>query len=166
MDMNRLSRAVLLAAIVTAAGPAEAAPAVGDMAPSLVASETGGGTFDLAALRGKVVIVNFWATRCAPCREEMPALDAFYEKHHAQGLEMVGISVDRSRDRDAVAKALLAVHYPAAILADADTNGFGKPVALPVTYVVDAGGTVRSIMTPDADAITADSLEHTVGPLL
>ncbi len=58
---------------------------VGQPAPALVAQELSGQTFDLAAQRGKVVVINFWATWCPPCRKEMPALDAFYRKYHSQG---------------------------------------------------------------------------------
>ena len=53
-----------------------------------------GQTFDLAKLRGKVVLVNYWATWRAPCRKEMPRLDAFDRRYHGHGLEMIGISID------------------------------------------------------------------------
>src|SRR5271169_6421012 len=119
------------------AGPAVAAPAAAEPAPALVVPELDGARFDLAAFRGKVVIVNFWATWCLPCRAEMPALGAFYSRFHARGVELVGVSVDQKRDRKIVEKAAQAMHYPVAILADAEANGFGKPAVLPVTYIVD-----------------------------
>lgn len=158
-----LVSAWILAAL---AGPAVAAPAVGEPAPALIATEIDSTGFDLAAFRGKVVIVNFWATWCPPCREEMPAIDAFYARFHARGVAVVGISVDRSRDRDDVIKVAQTVHYPVAILADAKTNDFGKPAVLPVTYVVDAAGIVRAVMTPDKVPVTEDALERAVTPLL
>jgi hypothetical protein len=58
------------------------------------------------------------------------------------------------------------VHYPVAILADAVTNGFGKPSVLPVTYVVDRAGIVRAVLMPDAGPVTEDTLERAVLPLL
>jgi cytochrome c biogenesis protein CcmG, thiol:disulfide interchange protein DsbE len=75
--------AVLLA-LIGFSKSARAAADVGQPAPSLVVQELGGQTFDLGAARGKAVVVNFWAAGCPPCREEMPALDAFYRRYHAR----------------------------------------------------------------------------------
>lgn len=155
-----------VAAFGLAAHLALAETEVGQPAPALTATELGGGTFDLAALHGKVVIVNFWATWCAPCRQEMPALNAFYQQHHGQGLEMIGISADLPRERSDVVKVMKAFSYPAAMLADADVNGFGRPESIPVTYVVDANGVVRARFSPDETGVTEQQLDKTVLPLL
>jgi thiol-disulfide isomerase/thioredoxin len=152
--------------LASVADLASAAPASGEHAPALIAPELDGTRFDLAQLRGKVVIVNFWATWCEPCREEMPALDAFYTKYRDRGLALIGISVDRSRDRADVVKAMQVLHYPAAILSQAENDGFGKPTALPVTYIIDGGGVVRAVLTPDKYPITEQSLATVVRPLL
>jgi cytochrome c biogenesis protein CcmG, thiol:disulfide interchange protein DsbE len=153
-------------ALGLAAHLAVAATEVGQPAPALTAKELGGGTFDLAALRGKVVIVNFWATWCVPCRQEMPALNAFYQQHHGQGLEMIGISADLPRERSDVVKVMKAFSYPAAMLVDASVNGFGRPGSIPVTYVVDANGVVRARFSPDETGVTGQQLDTTVLPLL
>lgn len=165
--MTRLLLALASAWLIAAvASPASAAPAAGEAAPVLVVPEVGGARFDLAALRGKIVIINFWATWCSPCQAEMPVLDAFYARFHARGVEFVGMSVDRSRDRQAVVKAALTVHYPVALLADALTDGFGRPPVLPVTYIVDQAGIVRAVMTPSTGAVTEEALGRAVTPLL
>jgi len=156
----------LTSVAILATLPAAGAPRAGEPAPALVVPLVDGARFDLGALRGKVVIVNLWATWCPPCREEMPALDAFYTRFHARGVEVVGITVDRKRDRKAVLAAARAVHYPVALLADAEKNGFGKPAVLPVTCVVDRAGIVRAVLTPDSGALTEGSLERAVAPLL
>ncbi|MGO8917457.1 MAG: TlpA disulfide reductase family protein [Stellaceae bacterium] len=164
--LSLVSATAGFAALFLASHFALGATDAGQPAPALAAAELDGGGFDLGALRGKVVIVNFWATWCPPCREEMPALDAFYRQYHDQGLEMIGISADRPRDRGDVVKVMHAFAYPAAMLRDAKVNGFGNPAALPVTYIVDAAGIVRAVMTPDKVVITEESLKQAVTPLL
>ena len=143
-----------------------AAVDVGQPAPALVAQELSGQTFDLAAQRGKVVVVNFWATWCPPCRKEMPALDAFYRKYHSQGLEMIGMSVDRPHDRSEVRNVMQSYSYPAAMSEDANVNDFGSPDTVPLTIVVDNKGIVRAKLTPDETAVTEKTLAAAVLPLL
>ncbi len=145
---------------------ARAATEIGQRAPSLVVQELDGQTFDLGAARGKVVVVNFWATWCPPCREEMPALDAFYRRYHGQGLEVIGLSADRTHDRSDVRKAMQSFSYPAAMLEDAKVNDFGTPSELPMTFVIDGNGTVRAKLTPDEKSVTEKSLGDAVLPLL
>lgn len=142
------------------------ATSTGQAAPELVVEELDGHTFDLAAERGKVTIVNFWATWCPPCRKEMPALDAFYKRYHTLGLEMIGLSADRPRDRSEVIKVMQSFSYPAAMLDDAKSNGFDKPSALPVTYVIDKNGNLQAELIPDERPLTEESLAAIVLPLL
>ena len=106
-------------------------------------SELGGQSFDLSKLRGKVVLVNYWATWCAPCRKEMPILDSFYRRYHAQGLEMIGISADRPQDFAKTRTMSGALAYPTSTLDRISDNGFGQPEGFPLTYVIDRDGVVR-----------------------
>ena len=142
------------------------ATSIGQAAPALVVQEFNGHTFDLATEQGKVTIVNFWATWCPPCRKEMPALDAFYKRYHSQGVEMIGLSADRPRDRSEVAKVMQSFSYPAAMLDDAKSNGFDKSSALPVTYVIDKSGILRAKLIPDEKPLMEESLAEVVAPLL
>jgi cytochrome c biogenesis protein CcmG, thiol:disulfide interchange protein DsbE len=151
---------------VSAASLTFATATVGQNSPALVVPELSGQDFDLAKLRGKVVIINFWATWCPPCREEMPALDAFYRRYHGRGLEMVGLSADRPRDRSDVLKVMQSFSYPAAMLDDAKVNGFGAPSVLPITFVVDRNGVVRAKLAPGETSLTENSLAGVVLPLL
>jgi cytochrome c biogenesis protein CcmG, thiol:disulfide interchange protein DsbE len=149
---------------VFAAGRAFALAAAGEPAPPLVVREFGGQTFDLAKLRGKVVIVNFWATWCPPCRREMPALSAFYRRYHRRGVEMIGIAV--KSERASAQKIMRALSYPAAMLGDAQANGFGTPAEIPETFVVGPSGVVRDRLTPEKAPLTEKSLSAAVLPLL
>jgi cytochrome c biogenesis protein CcmG, thiol:disulfide interchange protein DsbE len=163
--MNHMAWALMLGAACVAASTATAPVEVGRPAPALIVPRLDGSTFDLAALRGKVVIVNFWASWCSPCRAEMPQLDAFYRHHHAQGLELLGLSVDDPQDRATVVRIMKSFSYPAALAVAAKVNDFGEPLAVPMTWIIDAKGVVRTRLVA-GNAVTAQSLEQAVLPLL
>src|SRR5215470_18051472 len=157
---------LLVVAMPTTPAPGAEAPLqVGGPAPALVVTQLDGRVFDLAALRGRVVIVNFWASWCSPCRAEMPQLDAFYRRHHAQGLELLGLSVDEPQDRATVAHIMKGFSYPAAMAVAAKVNDFGAPVAVPMTWIIDAKGVVRARLIAGS-TVTRHSLAQTVLPLL
>jgi cytochrome c biogenesis protein CcmG, thiol:disulfide interchange protein DsbE len=160
------STLALLTMIFVSAGNAFAAGQIGEAAPALIVQELSGQTFDLSAQRGKVVVVNFWATWCSPCRQELPALDAFYRQYHGQGLEMIGLSADRPHDRSDVSKVMQSFSYPAAMLEDAKVADFDDPSSIPETFVIDGNGIVRAKLTPDQGLATAKSLSAAVLPLL
>ena len=151
---------------VCVAGSSFAKATIGQPAPALVVQQLDGQTFDLATLHGRIVIVNFWATWCPPCREEMPALNTFYQNYRDKGLVMIGVSADRPHDRSDVAKVMQSFSYPAAMLRDAAANGFGSPTTLPTTFIVDRDGIVRARLTPDETKVTEASLAAAVLPLL
>src|SRR5580700_7739925 len=119
-------------ASVLCVGLAEAGPQMNEPAPTLIAGALDGRMFDLAKLRGKVVLVNYWATWCAPCRKEMPVLDAFYRRYHGQGLEMIGISIDRPQDFAKMRTMSSALSYPTSTIDRISDNGFGQPEGFPL----------------------------------
>jgi thiol-disulfide isomerase/thioredoxin len=160
------TRLAVLCGVLLAGATAHAGPAAGQPAPPLVVATIDGTTFDLSAARGHVVLVNFWATWCPPCRHEMPLIDAFAVRHRAQGLVVIGLSVDRRRDRREVAEAMRPFSYLAGLADGAKANGFGPPQALPMTYLVDATGVVRSVLIPGRGELTDEMLEAAAEPLL
>ncbi|MGA7538339.1 MAG: TlpA disulfide reductase family protein [Steroidobacteraceae bacterium] len=156
--------AVLATAPMTALA---APPAVGRPAPPLIVPELDGHAFDLAKLHGKVVLINFWATWCSPCRSEMPTLDAFYRRYHAHGLQMLGLSIDEAPDAGRVRQVMRQFSYPGALASTARVDGFGEPVAVPVTYVIDAKGIIRAQLQAEGPSgVSRQALEKAVLPLL
>ncbi len=120
-----------------------AAPVIDQPAPALVLKQLNGEVFDLSKLRGKVVLVNYWATWCAPCKKDMPVLNSFYRRHRGEGLEIVGVSADRPQDFTKMRKMSSALAYPTATMDQITDNGFGPPEGFPLTYVVDRNGVIR-----------------------
>jgi cytochrome c biogenesis protein CcmG, thiol:disulfide interchange protein DsbE len=139
-----------------ACGGLYAAPALGEVAPPLVLTDLDGKTFDLAKLRGKVVLINYWATWCEPCKVELPTLNAFFQRYHDRGLEIIGISVDFKSDIAKVPKTAKELAYPVALLSAINDNGFGPPEGVPLTYVIDAEGVVRDKFVAAPDKLLHD----------
>jgi peroxiredoxin len=154
-------------AFSVAADDAGAPPAVGQPAPQLVVPQLDGHEFDLAKLRGKVVLVNVWATWCSPCRVEMPTLNAFYRRYHARGLDLLGLSIDEAPDAGQVQQVMHQFSYPGALASAARANGFGQPIAVPITYVIDAQGVIRAQLQAEGPSgVSLQALEKAVLPLL
>ena len=139
---------------------------VGNLAPSLSGETLDGTRFDLATLRGHIVVVNLLATWCAPCRLEMPELNAFYLRHRQEGLVLVGVSEDRPRDERDVRAAMRGIAYSAIIARRATVNGFGVPGSLPQTIIIDASGIVRAVLSPTPGTLlTRERLESAIAPI-
>jgi thiol-disulfide isomerase/thioredoxin len=138
----------------------------GEPAPALEAKLLDGKSFSLAASSGKVVIVNFWATWCEPCRAEMPALDAYYQKHRNEGLEVLAISLDRPSDELKVREVMRAFSFDAGLGRDAQFKGYGRIWRLPLTFVVDRNGILRKDGWYGDPGIDLPLLDKIVTPLL
>jgi len=152
---------LIVAAIALARGPEEGKPA-----PAFEARLLNGGQFSLAQASGKVVIVNFWATWCAPCRQEMPALDAYYVQHRAEGLEVVAVAMDDAKTEAKVSEVMRAFAFPAALAREASFKGYGRIWRLPLTFVIDRHGVLRKDAWYGDPGIDAALLEKVVTPLL
>lgn len=125
-----------------------------------------GAVFQTSALRGKTIIVNFWATWCVPCRAEMPLLQSYYDKHKAEGLEVVAISMDDAKDVAAVRKMAQTFTFPVALKGEADFKGLGRIWRMPSTFVIDKNGILRKNGHVGDAELTQTELEAVVTPLL
>ncbi len=135
---------IIFSIFVNTSTRAHAALKIGQAAPHLVAPILDGSEFSMGAQAGKVVIIHFLATWCTACTKEMPILNQFYVKHKKDVI-MIGLSLDRPRDRKKVSELMHEVSFPLAMLNEAKTNEFGSPDTLPLTYLIDQQGLVRVI---------------------
>lgn len=139
---------------------------VGKAAPPLEARQLDGAKFSLADHTGKVVIINIWASWCEPCREEMPAIETFYKAHHAEGLDLLAISLDDAKDLAQVKEVMRSYSYPAAMLADAKMKGYGRIWRMPMTFVIDRQGILRKDGSEGEPKMDIPALDRMVTPLL
>jgi peroxiredoxin len=131
----------LAASLATCA--ALAAPTPGSAAPDFTLRSADGHNLRLAEQRGQVVLVNFWASWCGPCREEMPLLDALYRKYHASGFTLLGINIDDDprNARTVLDKAHLS--FPVLLDTDKQVSKRYELSAMPSTVLIDRDGRVR-----------------------
>jgi thiol-disulfide isomerase/thioredoxin len=160
------ARKLLLPILLSALQCAAAAIQEGKPAPALEAKLLDGQALSLASQSGKVVVINFWATWCAPCRAEMPALDAFYRKHRDEGLVVLAISLDEPDKEAKVREVMKAFSFPAALGSQSDFKGYMRIWRLPLTFVVDRSGVLRQNDWFGDPGLDEALLERTVTPLL
>ncbi len=112
--------------------------------PTFAYETLAGDTVSSGALRGKVLLVNFWATWCPPCRVEMPLLQSMAERHAAAGLVVLGLSRDRGPAAEVTAfLAEREITYPVAIVGGDAERAFGGVRGYPTSFLVDRRGRIR-----------------------
>lgn len=139
-----LAVAALLSCMICAVEVARAVEP-GDAAPELSLVSLDGKPVSLAALRGKVVLVDFWASWCAPCKDEMPFLEAMYRRLRSRGLVIVGVSVDSERENAQEFIAKMKVSFPIVHDGKHSVADRFKPPRMPTSYVLDREGKIRHV---------------------
>jgi thiol-disulfide isomerase/thioredoxin len=113
-------------------------------APSFQLSGRGGKAIDLSQFKGQVVMINFWATWCGPCRQEMPLLEDIYKKYKPMGFTMLGVNVEPdSKSAEAWLEKQKPVTFPIAFDVDSKVSKLYKVAGMPSTVFVDRKGNVR-----------------------
>lgn len=141
---------------------------IGAEAPSYAARNMQGDSVSLALLRGKPVLLNVWATWCLPCKEEIPYLESLHAQHAAQGLQIIGVSVDARGDEAKITEFArdFRMTYPIWRDPDERVNSRFLAIGVPSTYLIDRDGVLRwkhlgtlRATTPGFAAALAEVLE-------
>jgi peroxiredoxin len=120
-------------------------------APQITRTDLNGGNIALTSFRGKVILLDFWATWCAPCQVEMPTFVQWQREYGPQGLQVIGISMD---DDPALARrfsARLQLNYPVAMGDEKLGELYGGVLGLPLTWLIDRKGIVRARFQGETD---------------
>jgi len=140
---------------------------LGQPAPPLVLQTLDGRKIATNELQGQVIIVTFWATWCEPCREELPMLSDYAKEHAAQGLQVLGFSLDGPDELPKVRSIAATLRFPVGLLGSAWAGGYGRMWHLPVSFVIDRDGRLAYNGWDDENPVmTQARLHELVEPLL
>jgi peroxiredoxin len=154
-----IRRLLCFAALLVAAAVGSVAQGkIGDQAPQFSMRAINGRPINLANYRGKVVLLNFWATWCTPCQTEMPRFVAFQRQLGPKGFQVVGISMDDEVAPVRAFTAKLKPNYPIGMGTTKLAESYGGVLGLPITLLIDREGNIakRYEGTVDLDAMKND----------
>jgi thiol-disulfide isomerase/thioredoxin len=134
--------AALVAILLTASA---SALDLGDVPPPIDLPDQDGKRVELDKLRGKLVIVDFWASWCAPCKQEMPELDKLYKKYGQQGLVVVGVNIDRSEKKMRSFLESSPVSFPVVHDEGLKRAARYEPSVMPSSYFIGKAGRIEYI---------------------
>ena len=143
-----------------------AALEVGQAAPNLVGTLIDGKPFLLNANKGKVVLINFWASWCEPCREEMPAIEVYLQKNKAKGFEVLAITMDKPADMEQAKKIMRNYSFLFAEKQNINYSDYGRIWRIPSTFIIDKQGKLRKNGLIGDPKVDTKLLEEIVTPLL
>lgn len=124
--------------------PAASSARQGALAPDFKLADLNGQTLNLSSYRGKVVLLDFWATWCEPCREETPHLVDLQNKYGSQGLQVIGVSMDDGPEPVRDFYQRFKMNYPV-VMGDASTGElYGGVLGLPIAFVIAPDGRITS----------------------
>lgn len=134
-----------IALVVFYAGAAASAVLPQSTAPDFSLRSINGPTIRLKEQRGHVVLINFWATWCGPCRQEMPHLNRLYDKYHDAGFVLLGLNVDDDARNASEVTLKLGIKFPVLLDTDKTVSRMYELNTMPSTVLIDREGRVRYI---------------------
>jgi len=140
-----LLRAAAIGFAAIALGSAHATIAVSTNAPDFTLRSMDGPNLRLQEQRGQVVMINFWATWCGPCRQEMPHLTRLYDKYRNAGFVMLGVNVDDDARRATDLATKLGLKFPVLLDTDKSVSRLYDLGTMPTSVLVDRNGRVRYV---------------------
>jgi cytochrome c biogenesis protein CcmG/thiol:disulfide interchange protein DsbE len=162
-------------AVISQSAPssAEARPLANHIAPDFALSDLAGEQISLSELRGKVVLVNIWATWCPPCRAELPMIEAAHQRYGEQGF--VVLAVNQAEERALVADFMRdhGLSFPVLLDSDAAVSRLYATQALPSSFFIDRQGVIRtlyrgpltqSVMTGTIEQLLAEGVSDVSAP--
>ena len=166
IQMKRVYQILFILLISALANNALAAIEVGQPAPNIEGTLIDGKPFSLQANKGKVVLVNFWASWCEPCREEMPAIEAFLKKNKSKGFEVLAITMDKPSDMEQAKQIMRNYSFLFAEKKQMDYSDYGRIWRIPSTFIIDKQGILRKNGMKGDATVDTKLLEELVAPLL
>lgn len=140
---------------------------VGSAAPPATLLTLDGERISTQDLGGRVVILTFWATWCVPCRAELPVLSDYARRHAAQGLTVLGFSLDTPDKRPQVDQIARSLSFPNGLLLASSVPGYGRIWKIPVNFTIDRAGRLVDDGWKDKEpSWTLERLDRVVTPLL
>ena len=122
-----------------------AALSIGQIAPDFTLKSMQGENLRLAEQRGQIIVINFWASWCAPCRKEMPVLQTFYDKYKTLGVSVWGVNVEQENQAGRDFLSDLNVKFPVFFDTSNTISANYQVAAMPTTVIVDRSGQVRYV---------------------
>jgi cytochrome c biogenesis protein CcmG/thiol:disulfide interchange protein DsbE len=149
---------------VANSGAPPPSPREGFTAPDFTLDLLGGGQVTLSTLRGKVVLVNLWASWCPPCRAEMPAIEKIYRTFKPQGLEVLAVNMTNQDSETAAAAFIqeLGLTFPIPLDRNGEVGARYALRGLPSSYFIDRKGIIRSVVVggPMSEALIQSKVEE------
>ena len=164
MRLSAILAAIISVALIIASCGTPPCPEIGGQAPNFTLKNMDGESLSLSDFQGKPVIINFWSIRCVPCKDEMPLIQAVYDKRANEGLVVLAVNI---QDSAAASKEFVSKRgFTFTVLLDPGMKVFQKyclPQAIPVTLFIDTEGTMKARKIGAFQS--PDEIESMVDPL-